>query len=729
MEPAVNEKVVLTCCTQDCGGKCPLKVYVKGGRITRVETHDGEEPQLRACLKGRAVRQRLYSPERLQYPMKRVGGRGEGRFERVSWDEALDKVASELKRIKRQYGNSTIFFDGGGANAAFHGRRAGYRLLNLFGGCTVIAGDVSGGCSIFASMTSYGTMYTGNTRDDLVNSRLIIMWGWNPATSIWDTNTNYYLIKAKEAGAELVCLDPRFTDTAAVIANQWIPVVPGSDCAALIAMANVIIKENLQDQKFLDRYTIGFDRYRDYVLGREDGIDKTPEWAEPVTGVKAGVIAELARKYATMKPAALIAGWAPGRTGHGEQYHRAAIALAAMTGNIGIHGGNAPGFERSYPSYGVLRGLPVEKNPVEAGAPPRKHALPVRGGINPTSARIHHCQIYDAILEGEAGGFPTDIKMGYFMGCNHLNQFPNANKGVQALNKLEFIVVHELFMTATARFADILLPINTQFERNDVAAPWLSAPYYVAVNQAIEPLYESRTDLEICVELAPRLGITNFNDKTEEEWLKWTAGGTGEVPPYDEFKKEWVHRVKLPEPYISFQKQIEDPEHNPFPTPSGKIEIYSQMLADLNIPYAPPLPMYFDTWESRSDPLAKKYPLQLINEHYRMQVHSGFGNVPWLTELQKMTIWINAGDAAARGISDGDSVRVFNDRGEVVVTAKVTEKIMPGVVCLPEGGPYLPDAKGVDRGGCVNVLTKEGASPGEGAMFNTALVQVARDSG
>ena len=646
---AEGTQVILTGCTVDCGGRCPLKVHFKDGKVIRIEGDDGEEPQYRACLRGRAQRQRLYAPDRLKFPMKRVGARGEGRFERVSWDEALDKVTSELKRIKEKYGSAAVYFTGAGTNGVFHGRRAGYRLLNMFGGSTVLWGNISNGCSIFASMCCYGTMTTGNTRDDLVNSRLIIMWGWNPTSTIWDTNTNFYLMKAKEAGAEIACVDPRFTDTAAIIANCWIPIIPGTDAAMMIAMAYVMIKDKLQDQRFLDTYTVGFDKFKDYVLGVEDGIEKTPAWAQSITGVATSVIEELARKYATQKPAALIAGWGPGRSAYGEQYHRAAITLAAMTGNLGIHGGNAAGWERSYPSSGVLKGMPVGKNPVEIGTPPRKDSLPLPGGVNPTSARVHACLVWDAILEGKAGGYPSDIKMVYLMGGNILNQSPDVNKGVEALKKLEFIVVHELFMTATAKFADILLPVNTQFERNDLAEPWLSAPYYVCVNKVIEPLYESKTEFEICAEIASRLGIPDYSGKTEVEWLRESANTAKDVPNYDEFKQKGIHKVQLAEPYISFKKEIEDPQNNPFPTPTGKIEIFSHLLADLNIPGVPPIPKYIETWESRNDPLALKYPLQLLSTHFKRRVHSGFDNIPWLNDLEPHALSINRSDAEARG--------------------------------------------------------------------------------
>jgi len=259
-------------------------------------------------------------------------------------------------------------------------------------------------------------------------------------------------------------------------------------------------------------------------------------------------------------------------------------------------------------------------------------------------------------------------------------------------------------------------------EREDVSAAWLGAPYFIYSNKCVDSLYESKSDLEICTELASRLGIEHYNDKTDEEWLREFLPGN--IPDFDEFKRKGVHTVDLDEPFVAFKKQIEDPENNPFPTPSGKIEIYSKLLADMNHPEIPPVPKYIEGGESHNSPLAKKYPLQIISSHFRRRVHSQLDNVGWLKDAERHALWINSIDAQARGISDGDQVRVFNDRGGTIVPCWVTERIMPGVVHLPEGGPFDPDEDGVDRGGCANVLTAPGYTPGGAFPGNTVLVQV-----
>jgi anaerobic dimethyl sulfoxide reductase subunit A len=702
--------LVSSSCPHDCGGRCVLKLHIKDGVILRIESDAGEEPQLKACLRGLAYRQRVYASDRLKSPMKRAGARGEGKFERVSWDTALDIVANELKRVKKTYGSSSILYIGysGNTGVQLHGPNAVARLLNMFGGFTSHWGSASCEGARFACNVTYGTIQTGHTRDDLLNSRLIIMWGYNPAATIQSNNTNLYLAKAKEAGAKIISVDPMFTDSAAALASQWIPIRPGTDTAMLIAMAYVIIKEGLQDKEFLDTYTIGFDQFKEYVIGMNDKVPKTPAWAEAITEVPAATIRSLAREYA-IRPSALITGWAPGRTAYGEQFHRAAQTLAIMTGNVGIHGGNPAGHGR-LPPYFPFGLLPV--------------------GNNPVKSRVHISKLWDAILQGRAGDYP-DIKMLYVTNANPLNQFPNLNKGIDALRKLEFIVVHEQFMTATAKFADILLPVNTQFERTDISRDWLGGsegPTYIYLHKAIDSLYESKSDIEICSELAARLGISNYNNKTEDEWLKEFARQyvelSKDIPDYGKFKKEGVIKIKLPEPLVAFKEQIEDPKNHPFPTPSGKIEIYSQQLADMNNSKVPPIPKYMETWESRSDPLAESYPLQLITPHSRRRAHSIFDNIPLLKEVEPQAVWINSNDAQARGISDGDMVKVFNNRGEMIIPVKVTERIIPGVVSIDEGAWYNPDERGVDKGGCPNVLSKDEHSPGGAFCSNTCLVQV-----
>ncbi len=726
--------VIPTMCASHCGGSCLLNVHVKDGVIIRIESDNNEEPQLRACLRGRAYRQRVYAKDRLLYPLKRVGERGAGKFTRISWDEALETVASELVRVRDTYGPmSNLYIPMAGDVTSLHGVFSLMRLLGMAGGYTSTWGTVSFHGGVFASYYAYGTVYASNSRDDLLNSRLIIMWGWNPAVTVTGTNTAWYLAQAREQGAKIIAVDPFYSDSAATFAHEWVPIRPGTDAAMLIAMAYVMIKEDLQDQAFLDTYTVGFDKYKAYVLGLEDGTPKTPSWAESITGVPESTIEKLAREYATIKPAAFMAGTGPGRSAGGERYHQAAITLASMTGNVGIQGGDAGarawesvagGYP--YPVSSVGGALPFAPNP--AAKPPdgvTDYFALMTLGMYPL---IHWTKISDAILEGKSGGFPADYKLAIFSNCNFVNSQPNTNKIVRALKSktLETIVVEEQFMTPTAKFADILLPTTTYMERNDTAVG-VGAGFYGYQNKIIEPLGECKSQNEIAKELAERLGLHDYDPMTEDERLRAFAEAA-EIRDYDKFKAKGVHWIDKTKPYVAFKAQIENPDNNPFPTPSGKIEIYSQRLADMDNPLIPPIPKYIETWEGPNDPLARKYPLQLLTPHAKGRANAQFDNIPWLRELNPQAILINSVDAKARGIDNGDMVLVFNDRGKTRVPANVSERIMPGVAILPEGAWFNPDEQGIDRGGCPNVLTRDEPSPGGSHAFNTVLVEIEKDS-
>ena len=723
-------KIVRTTSTFDCGGRCPIRLHVKDNRILRIEGDDAEEPeQLRTCLRCRAFRQYVHHPQRLMYPQKRIGERGEGKFKRISWDEALEMLAGELTRVKETYGNEGIFLaTGGGYLAGLHnGGFAAQRLMNQFGGCVTHYGNISSEGAVWASLTQYGSVMVGNSREDFLNSRLIILWGWDPARMISGTNTMYHVIKARENGARVVAVDPRYHDTAATVADEWIPILPGTDTAMMVAMANVMIKENLHDQPFLDKYAVGFDKFKEYVFGQEDGVDKTPQWAAEICDVEADTIIRLAREYAGTKPAALMDCQGPARSAMGEQYNRCAATLCAMTGNVGRPGGSAGGGLMGIPVGHMFRmsAIPPGKNPFELDGPNVKGTLDIRMRV---IKRVHINKIFDAIFEGKQGGYPTDIKMMWSMCNNYLNQTGNSNKAARALQKLEFFCAQELFMTAQARYADLLLPVTTAAERSDLTRPWPSGPYFTFMNRALEPLGECKSDFDIVSELAVRLGIEGFNPHTEDVWLKMFVDHNPEyqqhIKDYDKFREDGIHRVKLDEPIIAFKEQIDDIENNPFPTPSGKIEIFSQRVADLDKPDTPPIPKYMPTPEDRNDPLVEKYPLQLLTPHPKNRVHSELYMVPWLREVEEHRAWINPVDAEPRDIKDGDEILVFNDRGKVAITAWITERIIPGVVSIFEGAWYNPDKNGIDRGACANTLTKDAYSGGGAAVLNTSLVQI-----
>lgn len=527
------------------------------------------------------------------------------------------------------------------------------------------------------------------------------------------------LKQAKKDGTRIICVDPRQTHTSTTLADQHISIRPSTDTAMLVAMAHVIVSEGLQDQAYLDRYVLGFDEanlpasaapgssYRAYLMGETDGQPKTPEWAQAITGVPAATIATLAREFATTSPAAIHCGLAPGRTATGEQFHRAAHALAAMTGNIGIAGGNSGDSLGARSSAAFVSKLPT--------------------GDNPAGTRVNMALLADLLTRGKNGGYPADIKMYVSAMGNHLNQYPNTGKTAAALadpEKVEFILVLEHFMTPTSQLADILLPATTSWERNDIHQPWGGiGNYAIFMNQAIEPMYECRNDLDICTDLARRLGIEGYNDRTDLEWLEHFC----EQSPIDDFERfRAAGLVYLPDPdqSVAHAAQIRDPANHPFNTPSGKIEIYATGLAqnpDYNgLGVVPAVPTYIP-----EAPPDAPYSLRLHSAKSKARTHSIHANQPKLASIDPQRVWIHPDDADERGIHDDQIVRVFNDLGVVEIPAYVTDRTMMGVVSINAGAWYAPGADGTDRGGSVNVLTDDRPSPGGALAHNTCFVEVA----
>ncbi len=478
-------------------------------------------------------------------------------------------------------------------------------------------------------------------------------------------------------------------------------------------MAQVIVTETLHDQAYCDRHVLGFDEdhlppdapagtsYLSYLLGLADGVPKTPEWASAITGIPAPTIRRLAIDFATSKPAAIQAGYAPGRTAYGEQFHRAAYALAAITGNVGTAGGSS-GVSNGATGRAGIRSLPTGKNPIDA--------------------RVASPLLADLLSRGKSGGYPADIRMIYASGGDLFNQCPNVNKMIASLERVEFIVAQDHFLTPTARYADIVLPATTFWERNDVHTPWAGAGHYaIFMRQAIAPMYECRNDIDIFTELARRVGITGYNDKSELSWLRELTGDA--VDDFDSFMENGVARFPPPQDAVAFAREIRDPNHHKFSTSSGKIEIYSTNLAANPDPYGlgpiPPIP----TWV----PLAAedaRYPLQLCTPKSRARTHSIHGNQPGLARVDPDTVWIHPKDAAARGIADRQRVRVFNDRGATMLPAQVTDRIARGVVSIKEGAWFVPNDRGTDTQGCANVLTLDRSAPCGATTYNTNMVQV-----
>ncbi len=739
-------------------------MHVVNGEIRYVETdntggddYDGLH-QVRACLRGRSMRRRVYNPDRLKYPMKRVGKRGEGKFVRISWDEALDTIAQGMKRIISDYGNEAIYLNygtgtlGGTMTRSWPpGKTLLARLMNCCGGYLNHYGDYSSAQIAAGLSYTYGGWADGNSPSDIENSKLVVLFGNNPGeTRMSGGGVTYYLEQARaKSQARMIVIDPRYTDTAAGREDEWIPIRPGTDAALASAIAWVLITENYVDQTFLDNYCVGYDEktlppgapanghYKAYILGDgPDGTAKTPAWAAPITGIPEARIIKLAREIGEAKPAFIAQGWGPQRHSNGELACRAIAMLPILTGNVGIHGGNSGAREGSF-SLPFER-MPTLQNPVETSISMFTWTDAIERGPSMTATA-------DGVRGKEKLDVPIKMIWNYAGNCliNQHSQINRTHEILQDDKKCELIVVIDCHMTASARYADILLPDCTASEQMDFAldASCGNMAYVIFADQAIAPRFECRTIYDITSALAVRMGVgdTFSEGRTQEGWLRHlyaqSRRAIPELPDFDTFRQQGIFKLRDPQGHhVAYQAFRENPTANPLDTPSGKIEIYSSALADIaahwQLPEGDvihPLPVYSPGFEQVSDPLRAQYPLQLTGFHYKSRTHSTYGNVDVLQAACRQQVWINPQDAQARGINDGDQVRVWNARGEARIEAKVTPRIMPGVVALGEGAWYQPDAQGVDHAGSINVLTTQRPSPlAKGNPSHSNLVQLAR---
>ena len=772
-------------CFNHCGGRCPNFAYVVDGVVTRLKSDDthpdsADHPQQRGCARGRAQRFQVFGPDRLKYPMKRrhwqPGGgdrqlRGRDEWVRISWEDALDLVATEIKRIKEKYGNASILFPSSGDMR---------RVFDLYGGCVQPWGEVSWGAwpETYRHVTgiSVKQYHAGNDRMRMRQAKLIVIWGANPAWSSGGAPPFHYL-QAKKAGARFIFVDPHYSDSAQVLADHWIPVRPGSDSALLIGMAYHIIARGLHDSPFLARYCVGFDvdhmppgadpkeNFKDYVLGTHDSQPKTPEWASEICGTAPDVIRQFADEYARTKPALIQSGCAPARTNRGEQFPHALLTLAFLTGNIGIPGsGVGPNFD----SFGGNAGPALIK--------PGPSGLQAAAGT-PLECRINNCELWDAVLNGaytdrQGGKKSIDIRLIYHENSSALNQKTGAMKGIAAHRRVEFVVSQNYVLNPNCQYSDIVLPITTAWEKygrldtgNREILLWSS--------QVTPPLFEARDDVWVAREVGRRLGIDPdkidpvplkqqiFNGirgarviradgTTWEPLVTITAadlagmGVTGEPQTgrilLSEFRKKGIYQIpRSPGDnlgYTALEEFRKNPEDNRLATPSGKLEIHSKAFAEFvgaigfsgkdALPKYEPMPEgYAETFADWDNKIKGEYPLQLITVHYPRRAHSAFDNIPQMREAFPQEFMMNPLDAAPRGIRNGDTVLIRSRHGKAIRPALVTARVMPGVALLGEGAWLaLDESTGIDRAGSANVLN--GALPtGQGHTgFNSCIVQV-----
>lgn len=733
--------IINTTGRNNCGGRCVIHAHVKDGKILRLTTDqpclaEGGVP-LRACARGLNYHKTFLSDDRLLYPMKRVGERGEGKFARISWEEAVETIAGEWTRIRNTYGPGSRFVNyATGVSAAFSPRSLAKRLLSLDGGFLDYYNSYSTACIAQATELVYGTADSGSSPETWLDSNLIILWGHNPAETKFDGVSMYYLRQAREKGIPIIVIDPRKNDTVLELGAEWVPIRPATDPALQDAMAWVIWSEGLQDQDFLDRCCLGFDKehmpagadpkgcYLSYLTGETDGRPKTPEWAEVICSVPAAKIRELALRYVGAKPAALIQGFGAQRHAYGEQGVRGGILLACMTGNVGVRGGWASGAGYCY-RHSSFRSV-VPPNPYGREIPVYRWTDAVERGSMMTAL--------DGVTGGE--GLDSDVKMILNLAGNCLvNQHGDINRTAALLrdtSKCEFIVCSDLFMTASAKFADVLLPGVSFLESENLTEPWMWGDFVGFNNKVVEPLGEGRFEYEWLTEVAEKLGLKEefTQGRSAGEWLEYLYNDLRlrerELPEFERFKREGIYRYKNNPVKIAFLESVQDPEKFPFPTESGRIELYSPKVARTEYQDDfPPIPCYVPPPEGWQDPLMEKYPLQLIGWHTKRRCHSIHDNNPVLEKLDPQRLWMHPSDADARGIRDGGHVCVWNDRGRTTVPVLVTDRICPGVVALAQGSWYKPDGDGTDTNGSINILTSLHPTPyARGNAQHTNLVEV-----
>lgn len=753
----------------------PLGVVVENGKVVKsgsaMETSVVNELQ-------QVVADQVHGQTRVKYPMVRKGYlegnkdttlRGRDEWVRVSWDKAFDLVASEMKRVREHYGASAIFGGSYGwySSGALHASRTLLqRYLNVTGGFVGVKGDYSTGAAQVIMPHVLGTIevYEQQTSWEVIleSSEIVVLWSANPLNTLriaWtatDQQGIEYFKKLKESGKRIICIDPVRSESCDFLQAEWVPVNAGSDVALMLGMAHTLVSEGKHDQAFLQKYTIGFDKFEAYLLGTEDKQPKDAQWASKISGVPAELIKQLANDF-SQKRTMLMAGWGIQRQRYGEQGHWMLVTLAAMLGQIGLPGG---GFGLSYhyanggvpTATGGILGSITANPSAEAGEKTwlddtAKFSFPV---ARIADALLNPGEVID--YNGTKLTYP-DIKVIYWAGGNPFTHHQDTNRLVKAWQKPEMVVVNECHWTPTARMADIVLPATTSYERNDLT---MSGDYSMMnifpMKQVVEPQFEAKNDYDIFAELAKRAGKENeFTEgKTEMQWLKGfyqtafdAARKNRVIMP--KFEKFWEENKPLTfkasekaKKWVRYAEFRQDPLLNPLGTPSGKIEIFSEVIAKMGYDDCKGHPTWLDDKEYAGSSSADA-PLALVTPHSKYRLHSqlAYSKLRQLYAVNdREPVLIHTEDAKVRGIIDGDIVRIYNKRGQVLAGAVLTDGIIKGTIALHEGAWYDPLALGESeqplcKNGSPNVLTRdEGTSKlAQGNSPNTAIVQVEKFNG
>ncbi len=612
---------------------------------------------MKGCLKGYRAMETLYHSDRLTNPLIRTGSRGSDQFRKVSWDEALDVISRKLLKLKDNDNCQGLMRIGGSGSCRGSLHNTDFvtrRFLSLFGDYTETKGNFSSEASSFVKGPIFGTSHVGVDTETLLHSDKIILWGFNPSDTRFDSKVESVLKEAAERGIPITVIDPRKTRNVKNLNAQWIPLKPGSDSALMLAILHVLIEEDLLKRSFIEKYSSGFEEFEEYILGKTDGIEKSPRWAAEICGLTKEKIETFALEYAGAPVAALLPGLSLQRAIGGENLDRMGAVLQLATGNTGRLGG----------SSGSSRWNSLEK--------PRLGKLPV-----PENPMIKEVPVYlwaDAVLEGKKGGYPSDIQFIYNVGGNYIGQGSDRQKTVRAFEKAEFSVTHDYFMTETARYSDVVLPVTTFLEREDLISSQDNYIFYSA--KASDPVGQSKNDFEIFSSLAEKLGFGELysENKSEEQWLEHFQSQS-EIPNYSAFKEKGFYsngnhlRVGLSD-------FITDPIKHPLKTKSGKIEIASEKIRKTGGTLLPELIGFHTT---------DKYPLRLVTPHEKYRIHSQNDNIPSLKKLCDDRLWISIVDAEARNISTGETVSLKSEVGMIRSIAFVTDKICQGAVSLTQG--------------------------------------------
>ncbi|WP_028603010.1 molybdopterin-dependent oxidoreductase [Ottowia thiooxydans] len=687
---------------------------------------------------------------------RRKSGRGSDKFVEVSWDTALDLVAEEVQRVKGAHGNSAIFggsYGWASAGRFHHAQSQVHRFLNAAGGYVRHTDSYSLGAGrvvmphIVAEMDYLKDSHT--SWDVLAQHTRVFLTFGGVVTKNAQVNAGGVMTHHAPGGlAALAANGCRFVHIGPVRGDlplpdesvEWIPIRPNTDTAVLLALSYELIVNGLHDDDFLRKYTHGFENWKPYVLGETDGTPKTPDWAAAISGMPAARIASLARELAAQRSLINLA-WSLQRADHGEQPFWAGIALASVLGQIGLPGG---GFGVGYGPANVM-GSPFEKLPGPTFSQ----------GKNPISAFIPCARIADLLLHpGEkfdyngANHTYPDIRMVYWAGGNPFHHHQDLHRLVRAWEKPETIIVHEQVWNYHSKMADIVLPATSTLERNDLGFS-SREPLLVAMRQFETPPGEARDDYDIFAGISRRLGTeqTFTEGRSSDQWLRQMYDSWADVMrqrghdlvDYDEFWQAGALRFPLPKrPPVMLQDFREDPDAHALKTPSGRIEIFNDKVAAFGYDDCPGYARWYPPAEWLGSEKASEYPLHMLSDQPLTKLHSqlDFSAYSLSKKIQgREPIVLSTQDALARGIADGDIVRVFNDRGACLAGAVVTDGIMPGVVKLSTGAWWDPARPGqpeeLDRHGNPNTLTRDaGASRlSQGCTAQTCLVQLEKFEG